>query len=1461
MNYNKKFNVGSASLAEPFFDYYHTLPLVAFGDVKSSAELSLVYNSMLAEENHFNIGNGFKLNLQKKLLINGTTIQLIDSNGIKLACNKPDNEIDSSEISAYAISDNSHRILRKATNGGYELEYADFSKEMFDTSGKLTGLVDKYGEEMFRYVYDTNNRLTSIIYRPQVNVAYKVLTFAYNTETSMLSSISYSSVNETLLVCNFVAEDDGLVIKHYSGVDYVCAPSDLGIYATFSKEKDAATTNDHSVRLLCVKNGNSISIAEFKDGSVKDSTNYEAKKLSESNEIIVVDITDFHDNKTRVQYENRQPKYSYEIDAGETPITFTDGIFKGKVSIQGFNSANGGISPDMGYRLSPTVANTAYTMTFEEDVPSSRYEGNAAICGWVKHNGDECGISMQGYIYPIKILQPNEWQYFMVTFENESATVGFGNLSLADFEDVRVVFFGKQIQDMSAALYSSSLSKSLKLNDVVFKNRTDTDTIVNCSASFEDILRYFIAVKKHNRTKEFYFNGGRNFITNAETLLVYNKYETESDDNETEYFSLSGFDQLTNSIICQNITKTERYYFGEGNAFMTVKRPVSSGNVFTKYDSNLDLIERRDISTEFLLSHDYKLELCTRNSLGLITSHTVNDNITKQYTYNDDCTKLLSMTDEFDTVTTYTTDDMWGNVTSATIEGMTETNSTYTDDGADLKQSTFGVDDENTNNNITYANGKVSAMSSGGVSYTFGYTTNDLTSIVKNGYALKNISYEDDYKKVTVSSPTSSSASYSKIATSDNYGRVISISGCRENTYALSPYYDESNQHLDYGDGKGSNSLKTTKDLTNNQITYFGKVNADKDRIVTKSGTSTISTTNIEKDLSDRMIERTFTNTTTGEIKDEIGYASFAHMWDTDNRVFSHSYSVGGDVKAYSENIYDGYKRLDKKTTTINDIDFIKDIGYNKSRVSRAIDKMKLEDTTEISDVSYSYDALGRVVGETDSTSGMSKSYVYDAVGRLVRENNQELNKTYTYEYDVAGNVKNRKIYAYTTGTLPSSASASAMMSYSTTHPDRLVSYNGNAITYDQQGCPLSYDGKTYTWTNGKLTKIAFSTNSTSKAITPILPVLSSERWDYTYNGNGQRTKKKYTYIPPSSGAVVVDYISSETVNYTYDHSGRLMHEQTTRVFKAGNTTNKSITYLYDCNTVVGMILNGVKYFFQRNIQGDVVGVYNSAGTKVVTFKYDAFGRCTVSGDTSLAQWCRIRYRGYYYDTETGLYWVQTRYYNPDWCRWISPDNVSYLDPETPHGLNLYLYCGNDPINLCDPSGHIPIDIILDAAFIIWDIYNLCVDEGYKDWENWVALGLDVAFAALPYVSGGGQVVKLVNVADDISDFKKITVVGETTTRVKTVSQFVNATDNLYDGYKMYDIYSSAGKAGKLVAEIGGKADNLLWLYDKLRRGYTVVDIGIDATRVARSSSYMFERILLWGWKNRNIFKLLIHML
>ena len=92
----------------------------------------------------------------------------------------------------------------------------------------------------------------------------------------------------------------------------------------------------------------------------------------------------------------------------------------------------------------------------------------------------------------------------------------------------------------------------------------------------------------------------------------------------------------------------------------------------------------------------------------------------------------------------------------------------------------------------------------------------------------------------------------------------------------------------------------------------------------------------------------------------------------------------------------------------------------------------------------------------------------------------------------------------------------------------------------------------------------------------------------------------------------------------------------------------------------------------------------------MVKYAYDAYGNCkVVSGaDSEIATLNPFRYRGYYFDRETGLYYLNARYYNPEWRRFISPDSPEYIDAENPNGLNLYAYCNNDPVNYADPSGH-----------------------------------------------------------------------------------------------------------------------------------------------------------------------------
>ena len=96
-------------------------------------------------------------------------------------------------------------------------------------------------------------------------------------------------------------------------------------------------------------------------------------------------------------------------------------------------------------------------------------------------------------------------------------------------------------------------------------------------------------------------------------------------------------------------------------------------------------------------------------------------------------------------------------------------------------------------------------------------------------------------------------------------------------------------------------------------------------------------------------------------------------------------------------------------------------------------------------------------------------------------------------------------------------------------------------------------------------------------------------------------------------------------------------------------------------------------------------------------------GNCTIASGTTNAAVANanpIRYRGYYYDDDTGLYYCNARYYSPKWRRFISPDNTAYLDPESVNGLNLYCYCNNDPVNYADPTGRVFLSSLFIAAVI-----------------------------------------------------------------------------------------------------------------------------------------------------------------
>ena len=253
---------------------------------------------------------------------------------------------------------------------------------------------------------------------------------------------------------------------------------------------------------------------------------------------------------------------------------------------------------------------------------------------------------------------------------------------------------------------------------------------------------------------------------------------------------------------------------------------------------------------------------------------------------------------------------------------------------------------------------------------------------------------------------------------------------------------------------------------------------------------------------------------------------------------------------------------------------------------------------------------------------------------------------------------------------------------YDGTQVDRLASFGGKAITYDANGCVKTYDDWTYTWTKGKLTKRVRGTR-----------LSGIDTYTYTYDAYGRRTSKTYRFTKGTQALAA--YMTSSSTNYTYDASGRLIREQYTEIFNDLSSNSREIIYLYDENGVIGVMYsyNGsasAAYFYRRNLQGDVTAIYNREGNRVGEYAYDAWGNCTIlyGASNDLVSNNPIRYRGYYFDAESGVYFLNARYYSPQWRRFISPDSTEYLDPESVNGLNLYAYCNNDPVNYADPSGH-----------------------------------------------------------------------------------------------------------------------------------------------------------------------------
>ena len=142
--------------------------------------------------------------------------------------------------------------------------------------------------------------------------------------------------------------------------------------------------------------------------------------------------------------------------------------------------------------------------------------------------------------------------------------------------------------------------------------------------------------------------------------------------------------------------------------------------------------------------------------------------------------------------------------------------------------------------------------------------------------------------------------------------------------------------------------------------------------------------------------------------------------------------------------------------------------------------------------------------------------------------------------------------------------------------------------------------------------------------------------------------------------------------------------------------------FTYEGSKPTTVTYNGTKYYYVTNLQGDVVAILDGSGNPVVQYVYDTWGKPLSTTGTladTLGQHNPLRYRGYIYDPETGLYYLQSRYYNPAIGRFLNADDIDYLGAnDSLLSFNLFAYCQGNPINSTDPLGTVAISAFAGAV-------------------------------------------------------------------------------------------------------------------------------------------------------------------
>ena len=411
--------------------------------------------------------------------------------------------------------------------------------------------------------------------------------------------------------------------------------------------------------------------------------------------------------------------------------------------------------------------------------------------------------------------------------------------------------------------------------------------------------------------------------------------------------------------------------------------------------------------------------------------------------------------------------------------------------------------------------------------------------------------------------------------------------------------------------------------------------------------------------------------------------------------------------------------------------------------------------------------------------------YEYDDFNQLIREDNYLEGITTRYKYDNSGNVLTKKIYNLNSYELIDLMKFDYQIS---NNPDILTSIGNESIMYDSCFNPVSIGNNiSLVWKN-------------KNQLSEYCDISKNITINYLYDKDGFRTEKN---------------INNIQTNY-YWCNGQLIIEK---------TGNNVLHFIYDTdNNLLGFKYNDSNYTYIRNGTQEIIGIIDNNNNYVAKYCYDSWGNILKITDgnnvdvsqnnTHIANINPFRYKSYYYDKETELYYLNTRYYNSKWCRFINPDDTINDDI---FGTNPYIYCSNNPVNRKDSNGAFwgALGIAVTGAFAgaaIKVVSNLA--QGKKVTDGLLGAAVTGAVGSLFSVYGiaTGVTASILSTAagslvDEMSSYvsiKRNTSKNKSTPLVSVeLAKEINSS-NLYDSFLNFssDVLIDGLIAGKITNEV-----------------------------------------------------------